>query len=303
MKATSEPKKATRVICVVNQKGGVGKTATVHNLGYALAEKKKSVLLIDLDAQCNLSVSCGIAVDTGTLGGVDVLNMDTILRLHEEDLSHEEGNETRHLLKALKGKCPLESLIVHCAGVDVIPSNPIMALADLELMGQMNREAFLKTQIEPLVSSGRWDYILIDCPPQLSIITINALNACTDVVIPVQAEAYALQGMSQLLRTVGACLALRRSQNRRDFQILGVLPTMVDIRLKETKKILGLLEQAFGVGIFKTHIRRNTNISSAPNDHRAVIQDSPDSHGAEDYRALAVELLERCRKHKNHVNS
>jgi len=247
-----------RTISVVNQKGGVGKTTTVINLGAALAKEGKSVLVIDLDPQANTTSGLGIPRQQIALSIYEVL---------------------------FDPKSAPTAVIDHHTGLKVIPSKPDLAAADLELANELNRERRLAEAIDGFSV----DYVLIDCPPSLGLLTINALTAATEVIIPVQAEYYALEGLSQLLNTIQR---VRQALNP-DLAIGGVLMTMVDERTTLSKQVQDQVETHFQDLVFETFIPRNVRIAEAPSHGQTVQEHDKWSKGARAYKALAKEVITR----------
>lgn len=241
-------------VAVLNQKGGTGKTTSVINLGVALARLKQRVLLIDLDAQANLTYSFGI---TGS-------------------------NET--IAEVLQAKQVIQAILVNKEGVDVAPSS--MALADIEisLTNKIGREGILKARLRDLKG---YDFVFIDCPPSLSVLTINALNYANGVLIPLQVEVLALQGLTQLLNTVKEV----RSVLNKDLKVLGILASMYDSRRNLSNEILQELEKNSKERIYKTIIRECVKIAEAPSFAQSVLSYAPGSNGAEDFENLAKEIL------------
>ncbi|MBA7494401.1 Chromosome partitioning protein ParA [subsurface metagenome] len=246
-----------KTIAIVNQKGGTAKTTTAVNLGVALAERKKKVLIIDLDAQHNLSYSFGIKYPE--LG----------------------------IAQVLKGSHSVKDVVVEREGVHIVPAS--VELIDLELaLARMDigRENVLKSRLKGVKG---YDYIFIDCSPSLSVLTVNALNACDSVLIPFQVEVLALEGISQLLKTIKQ---VKRELNRK-LSVTGIVPTIYDVRRRVSAEVLQLLRDHAGERIFKTIIRVCTRTVEAPSFGKSVLSYSKRSRGAEDYRALAKEFLKK----------
>ncbi|MGY4105087.1 ParA family protein [Ignavigranum ruoffiae] len=248
-----------RMIAVGNQKGGVGKTTTTVNLGAALASLGKKVLIIDSDSQGNATSGLGV----------------------------ERGQVKQSLYEVLVNEIPLESVILETSakGLDIVPSNIQLAAAELELVGVKNREARLKQAIEPV--RDQYDYILVDCPPSLGQLSINAFTAADTILIPVQAEYYALEGLTQLLNTIRL---VQRSYNR-NFRIEGVLITMLDARTNLGFEVVEEVKKYFQEKVYKTLIPRNIRLSEAPSYGQSVIDYDPRSRGAEMYMELAKEVI------------
>lgn len=249
----------TKILAVINQKGGSGKTTTTLNAGAALARKGYKVLLIDTDPQGNLTSSAGQEVDANT----------------------------PTLYEMLKGKADINEIIRHKPAYDVLPTDIRQSGADIELAGVVGREVLLKEAIEKLKSP--YDYILIDCPPSLSIITLMGLTACTDVIIPVQAQYLALNGMAQLLETI----ELVKKRMNPNIKIGGALVTMYDNRKTLDKEILESVRAAFPKKLFKTTISNNVALAEAPAFGKDIYEYKPDCKGAQQYEELADEIIRR----------
>ncbi|UWG97256.1 AAA family ATPase [Dehalobacter sp. DCM] len=250
-----------RIIAVANQKGGVAKTTTAVNLSSSLVEKGKKVLLIDLDPQGNATSGCGIMKHRLSRCIYDVL-------INEEDIRSVIADTE---LKNLK----------------VAPARIELAGAEIELVSQMYREGKLATALKDIKED--FDFIIIDCPPSLGLLTLNALCAATDVLIPIQCEYYALEGLSLLVNTLEK---VKRSINR-DLQIIGVLLTMFDARTNLSIQVVDEVKKYFRDKVFRTIIPRNVRLSEAPSHGQPIIVYDSKSRGAEVYRDLAEEVLER----------
>jgi len=247
-----------RIIAIVNQKGGVGKTTTTINLGAALQKQGKSVLLVDLDPQAN------------TTSGVGIPKAQVANSIYEV---------------LFEPEIAAQSVIDHHSGMKIMPSKPDLAAAELELANELSRERRLSQALEEFAV----DYVLIDCPPSLGLLTINALTAATDVIIPVQAEYYALEGLSQLLNTIQR---VRQALNP-DLAIGGVLMTMVDERTTLSKQVQDEVATHFQDLVFNTHVPRNVRIAEAPSHGQTIMEHDKWSKGARAYKALAKEVIER----------
>jgi chromosome partitioning protein len=260
----------TRVIAIVNQKGGVGKTTTTVNLSAALAELGQRVLVIDLDPQGN--TTSGFGIDK-TMLEHDVYDM-------------------------LLGDVPLERVLVDTGAHDValVPATINLAGVEVELVTASSRDLRLKNALKPILE--RYSYILIDCPPSLGLLTVNALTAATEVLIPVQAEYYALEGLSQLT----AVVARVRDSLNPDLRITGLLVTMFDGRTKLAGEVLDEVNQHFPTQVFRTQIPRNVRLSEAPSFGKPAVLYDVRSRGAQAYVALAREVVEHA-EHIGMVNA
>ena len=247
-----------RVISFANQKGGVAKTTTTLNLGVALAEQNLRVLLCDLDPQGNLTMSQG-------------LNPDTIERSMFDVLVH---------------RLPIQE-VVHHTEVDLAVSSIDLAGAELALSSMIGRERALEKALLPI--QGDYDVILVDTPPSLGLITVNALTASDGVIVPVQCEYLSLRGLVQLEHTLSA---IRENLNPR-VKIIGILPTMYDSRSLHVREAVEILEENFGDLVFKTRIRKTIRYAEAPVKGQSVLLYEPKGQAAEAYRALAEEVLKR----------
>lgn len=254
----------TRVIVLANQKGGVAKTTTTLNLGVAFAEQGYRVLLIDLDPQGNLTMSQG-------------LNPDTIEQSMFDVLVH---------------RLPLEQVITTCE-VDVAVSSIDLAGADMALSSQIGRERALEKALAPV--KDRYDYIFIDTPPSLGLLTINAFVAATGVIVPVQTEYLSLRGLVQLENT----LAMVRENLNPRVEIVGIVPTMYDKRLTHSREADEILRENFGELVYNTRIRKTVRFAEAPVKGVSVLNYEPTGEAAEMYRDLAKEVLdgEKSRQH------
>ena len=250
------------LIAVANQKGGVGKTTTVINLGAALLKSGKSVLLVDADPQANLSQSLGITDEP-------------------------ERNLYTELEKEIKGEnADLKSIIVTTqSGLDLVPSSIELAGAELELVSVYGREQIFTWMLEPLKS--KYDVIFIDCPPAIGMLTVNGLVACDYVLMPLQAEFLPLKGVRSFMHHFKI---IRNKLNKR-LKVLGFIVTRYDERKIMNRKVLHELEDEFREKVFHTHIRSNIQLAKAQEAGTDIFSFDKHSHGAEDYKLLADELL------------
>ena len=251
-----------RVIAIANQKGGVGKTTTAINLGASLAVAELRTLIIDIDPQGNATSGMGI----------------------------EKTEELLTIYDALVNQRPLEDCLrreVHFPFLDVVPSNRDLVGAEIELVDRPGREQVLKSAVDPIRKD--YDIILVDCPPSLGLLTLNTLTAADSVLIPIQCEFYALEGLSQLLNTVRL---VQRNLNP-GLEIEGVLLTMYDRRLNLSKQVAEEAREYFGSRVFETAIPRNVRLAEAPSFGQPIVTYDVTSAGAQGYLALARELMER----------
>ena len=247
-----------KIISVANQKGGVGKTTTTVNLSTILAKKGKKVLLIDTDPQGNATSGLGVSKDV-ELSVYDILIGDT-----EFDETLQET-----AIKNLK----------------VCPSNISLAGAEVQLVSMMSREQRLKTKLDKI--QDQYDYILIDCPPSLGLVTLNAFTASDSVLIPVQCEYFALEGLGQLLNTVN----LVKKHLNKNLEIEGALLTMYDARTNLSNQVVKEVKKYFEDKVYKTVIPRNVRLSEAPSYGMPITVYDPRSKGAKAYEKFAKELL------------
>ena len=249
------------VIALANQKGGVGKTTTSVNLGACLADAGKKVLLIDLDPQGNATSGLGIDKKDIDESVYDVLINDV----------------------------DLKKVILHSShqGLDIVPTTIALSGAEVELTNLMARETRLKDAFGEV--KDEYDYILIDCPPSLGLLTINAFTACDSILIPVQSEYYALEGLSQLLNTI----KLVRKHFNSALKIEGVLLTMYDKRTNLGQQVNAEVKKYFGDQVYETIIPRNVRLSEAPSHGQAIVDYDKRSTGAKVYQQLAKEVLAR----------
>ncbi len=245
----------SRIIAVANHKGGVGKTTSVANIGAALARKGKRILLVDLDAQANL---------TGTF-----------LKTEPEET----------IYNALRGETEIPVITV-TQNLSLVASCLDMAGIDLDLSSRISREFILHKLLKPIILRGEYDYILLDCPPSLGLVTINALVAAKELFIPLTAEALPSRGLAKLTNIV----QMVRENLNEDITLSGVIITRWE-NTNLSKMVEGQLRGLFGDTIFKTKIRKNVSIAEAPLYAMDVISYNPDSNGARDYNSLTEEIL------------
>ena len=251
----------TKVIAIANQKGGVAKTTTAINLSACLSELGKRVLLVDLDPQGNATSGLGIA----------------------------KHKLTRCIYDVLINDIPIEQVIQKTdqKNLKVVPARIQLAGAEIELVAQISREGKLRIALESIQES--YDFVFIDCPPSLGLLTLNALTAATDVLIPIQCEYYALEGLTLLMNT----LERVRKHLNPNLNIIGALLTMFDARTNLAIQVVDEVKKYFPQKVFKTIISRNVRLSEAPSHGKPINSYDTRSRGAEVYRELAKEVLER----------
>ena len=254
----------SKILAITNQKGGVGKTTTSVNLAAALAEQGMRVLLVDLDPQGNATMGSGINKNDLETSIYDVLT--------------DQADAAAALIHSDSGN------------YDVLPSNSDLTAAEVELLGMMMKEHRLRAALKKL--RERYDHILIDCPPSLNMLTVNALTAAEGVIIPMQCEYYALEGVSALLETIGQ---IQRVLNQ-GLQIEGVIRTMYDPRNSLTNEVSSQLRTYFGDALYEAVIPRNVRLAEAPSFGEPILKYDPESRGATSYRELAQEMLRRHSK-------
>jgi len=254
------------IISVTNQKGGVGKTTTAINLGTALSVCGKKILLVDLDPQANL---------TSGLGLIDRPD------------KHGEGRKTMYEL--ITDNAQIKEVIFPSKykNLFVLPSSIDLAAAEIELVNTLSREMILQSLLNQIVED--YDMILIDCPPSLGILTINALTASDEVYIPVQAEYFALEGLGQLIKTIN----LVKKRLNPTLSVGGVIITMYDSRTKLSKEVAKEIQSFFNDKVFNTVIPRNINLSEAPSHGKGILDYASNSKGAQAYNNLAKEIISK----------
>ena len=253
-----------KIIAVANQKGGVGKTTTAVNLAASLGVLEKRVLLIDADPQANATSGLGIDVESVEKGTYQVL-------LHEASVKESIQKTTS-------------------PNVNIVPSHIDLVATEIELVDMENREYMLKESVEEIKDD--YDYILIDCAPSLGLITLNALTAADSVIIPIQCEYYALEGLGKLLNTIKS---IQKVHNP-DLEIEGMLLTMYDSRLRLSNQVVNEVKKHFQNMVFKTIIQRNIRLGEAPSYGESIIAYDATSKGAVNYLNLAHEILKKNNK-------
>jgi chromosome partitioning protein len=250
-----------KVIAIANQKGGVGKTTTTVNLAACLGALDKNILLIDADPQANASSGLGIDVDNVELGTYQLLEHNCT------------ANEVIQKTSA--------------TNVDIIPSHIDLVAIEIELVNMEEREYMLKQAIEPVIDN--YDFILIDCAPSLGLLTLNALTAADSVIIPIQCEYFALEGLGKLLNTIKSIQKIHNEL----LDIEGLLLTMYDSRLRLSNQVVEEVQNHFSEMVFKSIIQRNVRLSEAPSHGESIIYYDVNSKGATNYLSLAKEIINK----------
>ena len=252
-----------RIIAIANQKGGVGKTTTAVNLAAALAQTPRRVLLVDLDPQGNATMASGV----------------------------DKRELANSACEVLLGECSAESVLVKSPeGYDLLPGNIDLTAAEIRLMDETAREQRLKTALAPL--RDRYDYLIIDCPPSLSLLTLNALAAADGVIVPMQCEYFALEGLSSLVDTINALKGKLNPQ----LEIEGIVRTMFDVRNNLANAVSGELTRHFGDKVFRSIIPRNVRLAEAPSHGQSIVGYDRASRGGIAYLGLAGEIVRREKK-------
>lgn len=256
---TEAKKKIARVIALTNQKGGVGKSTTAINMSACLAEMGENIVLIDVDPQANTTSGLGV-------------------NKYKVDKS---------IYDAIIGKANIKELVLNTRveGLSLIPSNIHLAGAEIELVNMMMREHRLRKVIEPI--RNNYDFIIIDCPPALGILTINALVAADEVIVPIQCEYYALEGLGQLIKTI----ELVKNNLNKNLEISGFVMTMYDSRTKLASQVVEEVKRYFGEKVYKTIIPRNVRVSEAPSYGLPVIFYDPNCKGSLAYKNFTKEVI------------
>src|SRR5665648_1031892 len=247
-----------QIIALINQKGGVGKTTCAVNIGAGLNKLKKHVLLIDLDPQAHLTYSLGIP-------------------------AHELKNTVYELLK---GTVSLKETIIERDGLSLVPSSLNLSGAEIEFSGVAGREFLLKETLDGL---NKFDYVFIDCPPSLGLLTLNALTTAQKVYIPLQTEFLALQGMTKLLETI----TIVKKRLNKNIEIAGIIATRFDCRKNLNREVVEKIKEYFGDKLFSTFIRDNISLAEAPSFGKSIFEYKSNSYGAKDYLDLCKEIIKR----------
>ena len=325
-----------KVIAIVNQKGGSGKTTTAVNLAAALGEQHRKVLLIDLDPQASATDWCGVGnavnasnavtgvndvnasnvgkgsnsanVRNASRGSIDVNTSNTGQDSISANVSNTSkgskdvnaSNTTKGVFDVFANNVSIASIVCQPAidSISLAPSSAWLVGIEKALAAEVGAETLLRRQLAQ--EAGKWDYVLLDCPPALGILTVNALVACDALLVPVEAHIMALNGLAQLLRTV----ELVQQRLNAGLKIEGILACRVDGRTRHAQDIVAELRERFGPLVYQTVIRENVRLAECPSFQQAITQYAPDSSGAHDYRQLAQEIIQQEKKphaqKKNH---
>jgi len=248
-----------RLIAIANQKGGVAKTTTVHSLGFALAELGRRVLLVDLDPQACLTYSAGIDANSLPLSLHDVFQRRT---------------KVSDIRRRVSGS----------VGLDILPASIDLGASEIELLYRNRREFFLGYFLSTIQDD--YEFVLIDCPPSLGVLTINGLTAAGEVVIPFQCEALSTRGVGQLLETIDDVRMFTNTKLR----IRGVIATMYDGHARHTKEMLSTIRDQYGLAVFDPPVRKSIRFAEAPQAGRCILEHAPSSPGAQAYRSIARAL-------------
>jgi len=253
-----------RKIAVINQKGGSGKTTTVVNAGAFLAKQDRKVLLIDLDPQSHTTIHLGF----------------------------EPPQIQKSIYDILIKKVPVKDVILETyeKNLFLIPANIELASAEIELVNEIGREVVLRDALKKYKND--FDYILIDCPPSLGLLTVNALTTASEIFIPIQAEFFALEGLTKLIQTID----IVKDRLNPDIEITGIIITMFDSRKNICRDVADKVHSHFKGKVFKTKIRENVRLAEAPGFGKSIKDFAPDSHGWEDYKKLSAEIIRQEKK-------